>query len=985
MKQKWFKKSVLLSSLAVVSSTLVAVPFIAASCNIKTAAEQKMYAYSFNVTKPTSIYRYDMSSSYGSIVAAAMTSNETGGMLIKQQSLNQPSISFAKGDSDSENVKIIVTKPTFWKYRLDLADAVVLTYSDGSTEVFDTDEVDDLDSQRGEGQQQNSDGSWNLLTSRAWSSNNRSINSKYFYNKAHEAVKMQLTVKDQKWTNIDGTETKYKLTPRDFYYSWMRTVLRSQGMRLKNGSVDDIENVAAKISASKGGTIYFTEEDNFPNEYLYGLYYLNTKDFYDESKFVTAVNSQDAKVAGKQAVTFNKKEGVTEKSGFFDLINDMATTYTFFAAPSQYIDDVTKEKSYSWGTLSDKTLGKELKDFLTQEEITVKKEVTEEENGKKVKKVVSEKIKNPLLGSLSEKFGMFWYGMSDDHVLFAGGYVPDPKGGANNEDLVQNPNYWDKTWVNADDSIKKISIRYQSGTVDPTIYENKAFNEYKQGTLTTIRYTSLNEAQKREVLKNADKYGVRYLQTFTDNTLLDRFSYTPYPKKLSLSKEQKERLAELQKTNSNAKPTDVVDGWENNFSYSNAYARMMYGQSLKDLANGENSNVLETFYTGTGLQLRSIIQTAVNWLQFGDTYSNGLQEFYGGRLAPDAPLGGTDQETYDKKTPRDALNELSSTYLLDSNLHRIALERKISDTKSESLGDSIENSEVRDYLSSVTTNEEKFKSPAFEQIKARTKELLDSFYKANPDLNPEVDKVKWTYFYPFTNFTSYNQKAFKSLIQTFNSLDDRLEVSLNENVKNDNEIQKAMDDAGLYYIAWGYDYTESASGFDGYSSTAMLLVPVLYTLASKPELLTKLESSFSHVVNAAKALKQYYDSGVADGSFVFSDAVKPSQWEALMKKYGANLFQRAVAYFNSENGSDLALTTALFWKKYIANLTNEEIIKLNNEITNFSGWWPSGRGLLAKNRFNRFLTQPEYMMPYSANRYDWIDFYKIAAKDKNAK
>ena len=189
---------------------------------------QKRFVRSWSSTYTSQAFMHDISTSYGSFQPTTNT-QETGGLLFRKQGLNEPNV--------SKDEKIL--QPTFSKYRLELAKEVVLTMKDGTKKVYNNDKAEIKPSA------DKADGTYSKINVQATSNDEQSINNPKFLEDLRNAKKIQVTVKENThWTDHQGRKTKYRVSPRDFYYSWLRTAGLTTETRHQLGGNAELDKIA---------------------------------------------------------------------------------------------------------------------------------------------------------------------------------------------------------------------------------------------------------------------------------------------------------------------------------------------------------------------------------------------------------------------------------------------------------------------------------------------------------------------------------------------------------------------------------------------------------------------------------------------------------------------------------------------------------------------------------------------------------------------
>lgn len=119
----------------------VGVPgLVAASCKIDPAYVKGEFVYEFNAVNREPIFDADTSNSYGQYINS-LPATYTGSELVRKQALTQTKTITITRKGTKKTTTYLV-KPTFAKYRLELAEAIVLTEKGTNKQyVFDSDEI----------------------------------------------------------------------------------------------------------------------------------------------------------------------------------------------------------------------------------------------------------------------------------------------------------------------------------------------------------------------------------------------------------------------------------------------------------------------------------------------------------------------------------------------------------------------------------------------------------------------------------------------------------------------------------------------------------------------------------------------------------------------------------------------------------------------------------------------------------------------------
>lgn len=867
--EKTKRTKVLFGTLAPIVGILGVAPvLLSAGCKrLPDNVKSNRFVYEYNSPYTPKEFDEDASRSYGSFLETS-TWQFTHSTFLSKTGLNAANI----------NAKKQILEPTFWKYRLELAKEVILTLKNGTTKVYDNDNAEVRPAA------DKSDGTYSKSSIKATSKDSKSINSEAFWNDLLNTVKMQFTIKDNiYYTNHKGEKTPYKVVARDFYYTWLRTKLITQKERIANGGTKELDELANKQLCEPSSKT-FTDNDSYGNEYLYKVFNLNSSDFSDESKFITKYNGEDA-------VTFDAKDkNANTKSQFRNFWDKcLFSNYDWMTVSSQYIDDMNehpeKFKFYS---------------YLNEE--------------------VSSDLKTKLGPGKTHtgKFwqtGGYWYGVSTMTTLFAGPYYAETYDATNYwRSYKKNSNYWDTEWVNADNNLKEIRMKYaKSSEIDKEQFYKNQFTFYKNGDVTSFPYSQLSDIQKAEILKDKARFGYRFTMDINEANANYIFNTQPLVK-------------------TPPKGTDL-NNW---FLFNDAYAKMLYGSTRQEIADGKQT--LDAYVRGTGLSFRTILDAAVNWNFFEYLRKNGATKPWVAKLAEDGYVGGSEENTQTINDFYQRVNALSA-YDKDGNLIKyIKNGNEFSAITPEM------NADV-----TGTTDLEKMRSAGFDVLKQKLTELIAKFDTENPSLAGQDFTIE-TYF-PWQNLDAKYKNALDTLATFYSQLNPRLKFKYTLYTQ-DKETQwknfRYNGTAGIDFTGWGYDYNSSASGFDGLTSGVQLL----QTLVSiKNANNATFDKNFPMLKKLAEAIFTYQTAHPVNSPVPFADLDKISNADSYgFLRYGfyEYTFEKNTTTGRYEmkydvdgnpipfaNATDFSEFISLFWRDYISKEKNEDIIKLTTELSTY--------------------------------------------------
>lgn len=858
------------------------VPFIAMSC-ITPVWKKGKYVFEWNAQLDSKAFAYDASRMFGAYLASN-TNQYTGGELFRVQGLN-------KAENFSELVgtktEVYTSKPVFAKYKLELAQAIVLTDKDGKITVFDNDKVDaapeaNLTSPGGKKY-------YEYSTMFLESSDDKSINSKKFKESLNSAKTFQIVLREnQSWVNSKGEKTKYKIVAKDFWYSWLRTFLLNQVYRHENGGSQELDKKFQELLA-ENNTLAFTDKESFSNDYVYRLFNVDADKFFNQSDFITKISNASPSYQDKESLTFSSIS-LTEKTEFKSFFEKWAVgDYTLLPAPSQYIDELNNSKNQAIEKYSGLELsGQELKEY---------------------------KEKLELMDHSKQAYftGTYWYGNSFKTTLYAGHYYVS-KAGNSQLVLTKNKHYWDESWVKDDTTIQEMVHTYQPTPLDQKIFSDTVFNKYNQGTASHLSYAQLSDSQKNTIANNPNKYGLRLKRSLNSDSPLYRMFSSPF-----------------------------VPGKKNEYGFSDAYAKMMWGATKEELKQGKVNP--STYISGTGLSFRTIINAAINWNTYASSLSSNQNHAWIAKIANGSLIGGKDQDTSKMKTPEDILDRINSLYAIDLNGNKIDF--------GGSLGKELSPSENDEAIKNKANTIDRLKSAGFNKLKEELQKLIDKFDNENPTLKDQEFQIY--YLYPFVNASNTEINAWKELEKVFKELNPRLSIQ----VKYFNNDQDPLFNPyrfqtinGENNVAWSYDYNGIGSGYDGLSWGGML-IPTLVNIKNNPS--QAIENNFPKLKELADELFEYEKTHKTTFSVPFDklDQLESDRMTGQLFSYVISHFEFALKngkyelqfennkpkVFNPGAGktiTDPYEWSAKFWLHFNKNKTNEQLAEFMEQFTAFS-------------------------------------------------
>ncbi|MEA4115395.1 hypothetical protein VBM87_01185 [Mycoplasma sp. 744] len=928
--------------------------------------ENKMRAISFNATNTISEFLFRKSSTYGSYNREDAYISTP---LLRKQSLNQPTIISTTGFTDNKTVvNRFVVEPTWNKIKLEGARAIVITLKDNSIKIYDNDNADvkskptkEFKDEAGETKKAYSHIEEDLI-----SNDPRSVNSEQFKTDLFNAKKIQFVIRENvKYVNSSGEDTGFTLQAEDYYNSWLATKLLNTAYRRNNGGSEELDDLYRTKLYSKT-TNYLTLNSEYSNEYLYAFYGIDSGKFDKKDEFLTVLDSKvlsELKVdENTKAVTINSVEN-SENVNFKDWFeSSVLSDTTFLPLPTQYVESINQKAQEILTKFKEENANKELENKnLALGEFALK-------NGfNYIYKFDQNLAEAEILGEILSTFeninkdsfvyktGFYWYAVSGYNTLYSGWYYPNVFNGTR-VDYKLNTFHYDQEWVNAPTTLQILRENYQAnGQIDRNVYATRVFQQYAAGELTSIAYSQLTEQQKQEALNSTEKFGIRYSQQFNDNQpyyLVINIPFAP-----------------------------VTSRGENFFAFNDAYSLINYGVKRSELAKGKSN--LNTYYNGTGLSFRSIITAAINHSFIANVQSSNQQTAYLGIVALDTDFGGKNQKESQYQTPRDARLQLDSLYAFNAENQKINFGTQEQPKYTLSMEENRQNELLK------ATQDDKAKSVYFDKLKEELKKLIDKFDQEHPELKDQ--KFEFTLFWPYVNPTNNITSGAELLVQTIKSLNDRLEPKF-VYVPNTTQEDKATRNDYLFLgknlqglVRWKYDYkTSIGSGIDGLSWSGAL-IPILTWFNSKKDDQT-LRTNFPRLFHAAEKLMKYAltnepnfpvplkDLYKVDGSIWTSGVgqLQNMQFELKDDVYVVKTEEKdgrtsRVSRSDEEikKTQDPYIFSAIFWYRYVQELTNEELIQLLNELTVAYGYETLGWEISVSRVFSETLANKNFEVPIS--------------------
>ncbi|WP_027120038.1 OppA family ABC transporter substrate-binding lipoprotein [[Mycoplasma] testudinis] len=931
---------------ALISSTGI----IAAACgpsgsvgNLSTLPQSRTYVQELNSTHSATFGSYDRSASFGGQLGIL---NEASAVsLIRQQFEGQAVTERDTVVGQPVSQEVTVT-PTFWHFRLELADSVIVTKQDNSVVIFSNDKHEikpagDLKTDKG---MRYKNGSVQAI-----SNDPESINSKNFIDTLQGAVKVQFTVRQNvPWVDYHGNivndpqDHPYMLSAEDFYASWKRTNLfQNFNSRYAPGAggSKELDQIMRKIISPSDRRPFSSTQQGYANSYVYNLFGIDNSKFDNESDFINDVKIDNQT---RKAITFDAIPGTGIQA--INFMNFFSDDLTMIPAPSKYIEDHIDNPI-----------------LINQNDPAGTQAIND------VKEALAKLPKTAEV----RRYGIYWYGQDAINTLTVGPYYAMGYNSSGFRETWQlNKHYWDQSYVNDPSVLLVLQQLYQQVPQSASAYNTQLFRDYIQGVTSNASYANLSDSDRATVDENAAQYGL---------------ARVPAPNVSNSITRQTPLLLPFRTTSDTGQAL-----------FNDNYMKLVYGGTLDQVKNGTLTKVL-SHSAGEAAAFRSIVQAAINWesvKQSIDTSGNSITWL--SRLAPDSFIDGKDGS----KNPRDPNNVVrvyseklntrqawnaNGTPVNGSDGTPLAITPKLNDAASRRGGEN-----------------QSFQSAGFAQLQVAMKNLLDQFFKENPTADKSI---KWALSVDdSTNPTAGQINAEKRVVDTIKLLDPegRLQPSYRPVTGADqfNDLWFGSHALMVYDISsWSYDYNGIGSGFDQFSWQSDF-IPYLGVLGNA---LQPNSTNNSWALDAQKATPEIAKAAIAFVAFLKSAtpkinlAIPVEQWDNLPTwivafdpekenkdntkgglidpDNGGNL-QFALANFkwdgskvvtkkDSETFTDPSSISARFWNQFQRDNNNADLIELSKEMTNFLGVQVSASMVVPAQEFAPALRNPGYLVPTS--------------------
>lgn len=794
-----------------------------------------------------------------------------------------------------------VLKSAYSKYKMDLISEIHLIDSDGNKTIFNSDEADEPQSQSQE--------AYVFLSS----SNVQSINHPNFKTKLATATKVTFKVKDNVyWINSKGEKQEHKVRAADFVYSYLRSYYNGYFQRVfandgGTNAADNAINEEFKLGSHFRGDRLFTKNQ------LFEVYGVSSAKFRDLDNSINPTNDE---------LTF-EAFNATVKPDFTTFFEQMIVRANIIsAAPSEYIKSEYEKKYKPEFEKHQSQI-----ESMTTEQIYTKYKTEFDEalakaDTKETKETLAAAKKKRLIAEfrygtgLVLKTGVYWYGLSGwEKNLYSGAYYPAEKKG-NSLIFLANPQFADQSWVVSKDKIEKFIIEYESNKTS-----DNAFNKFKQGSISQINFNQLTQEQRAELTRNKDNYTYKYLKELNANRSITKSAILNNPAPLPSAQGIKDKDANY------------------DYSFNDAFAKIMYGRDKATLKKANNYGVSRSLYESYGLAFKSIITAALNWEHIAKQSTGDESAIsWVAQVAPDTNVGGSDQATSTKKTPRDFAQEINTLFAVDQNGQLISGSKV---TPTENLA-AINSADVK----------ASYKSATFTVLQKAMQDLLASIAK-DEKLKLETN---FTLEWEIANTAILNEKTrmvYQNIVETLEKLSSRIKPKFKE-LKTNQEIINYYSGFQNFYrrSSIEYDFNGVGSWLDKKSHDTGLSPWALYKIFSTKDPKDP-KNPFPEFTKMAIELKKQTESN----NFKLPEVGSFDKWDNFLSELESQIYLSkklfdddtvvrtvgvgGMAYKWDPNIKEFSIDNiiefAKFGKKYQESKTNAELVNLIKEFNILKG------------------------------------------------
>ncbi|MBW0594415.1 hypothetical protein HUN03_00579 [Mycoplasmopsis anatis] len=768
-----------------------------------------------------------------------------------------------------------------YAYKFELAEKIIIETINGTEIEFNNDDFELIDSNA-------------EIYEKAISSNPKSINSRAFIHAMNNAKKMKIKIKDNvHWVDSSGEKTKYTINAKDFWFSYLRSYYNgffqrsftNQNGDYRTSILIDLENKKRlnDLSNQRFGTNLFTNNQQFE---IHGI---------SSSKFIEFADNLEPKNAVQDNfLIFEEDEDYAEVKnfmGFFDLM--LVNSLIFSPAPSDFI----KEES--------KTLNQ-----------------TFNKNDKEI----------PLYGyGIIKEIGLYFYGVNGwKQNLYAGPYIPNKNASDTNKlVLTKNKYYYDKNFVNSKENIERIELKYSQ--TDPILN----FNKIKNDNNTLVNLLSLTQEQQKYFNSNTKDYKFVPYKKYNKTSSVgnNAFNITPKPDELV-----------------NVNSSSILNSIDyNSIAFNDNFSKIVYGSSIKELKQGYRGqfdnklSISSGVFENNSISFRSIINASINWNYVKDSL-NLSSDLWITNAAPDAKIGGMNQNTSKFKTLREAKEIVNDLIVIDNEGQKIELNKQ---------------------------NSNQLKSSSFNILQKHMKKLLDQLFNNKSLGLNKSENITWIIY----NNRLLNQnelKMYEQIIEVIKEIDPRLNPIFNY-LPTQVEIDKVYgtsngtgNNSTYQFITYSYEKDSLAPYLDKITHAIGMSPFALWYKFSNLKANDILAINFPEITRFSKIMKEKFEEGFLKLNEIYTkdndgNLFRKIKWDDLNKFNSyeeRNLYLRGILKTNENNQTgysnygfgglgylwdnnkkifkiDNIIEQAKFANYYLTISTNEQLIELIRELNTF--------------------------------------------------
>lgn len=531
---------------------------------------------------------------------------------------------------------------------------------------------------------------------------------------------------------------------------------------------------------------------------------------------------------------------------------------------------------------------------------------------------------------LVSEVGYYWYGEKPSDFLSAGPYYLS-SANADRRIFVQNKHFLDQDWVKNENALRRLT--FFTTTQNVQAYAREEFEEYKEGNRVTINWNTLDSAQKLQIIDNPQKFNLNYRKPLDNSSI---------------------RIAG--NNNFVANPGNQPSN-KRAYQFSDAYSKLVYGAKTTELSAETSPVVNKHFWTGDSLIFRTLISNAFNIHKYGQL-NRTTESVWIPTARPDALINGSNHASSQFKTLADA-KDMNSLFALGYN----------EQNKIIKFGKKTIEEDRKYFIANPDNDIISSRSSTWEQLQKQIKQLLDKFYQANTEFNPQDENGKISAnFYEVPLAIEERILTTAKIVENINRLDPRLNFKVIPYNENDTSQDLREFRAPTRWSGWGYDY-DGYGGFLGmvlYPNSRFQFLTLLWAFGALDEN-HELAKIFPQVYKLAKEIK--------NNKKLFPEGAR--SFEEIQSATAKDLSIDIIKYLkkNKSDDFDVIGEYAKFAKEYQDKTTNEDLIALTKEFNVLFGWSPNNDLKHTPKQFLPVLVNKHYQVPqHSLNNlsyYDW--------------